>query len=238
MWKVESEMFTVPEIAEIGYKKFEIDTEDTDAFQKQIRKVIEEKIKNGNEIFQPIGKKKSTKKAKNPARAYRQEVKDSIIDEELFDYLREQSKKDTIERFKSRSDYDSEALAMNVDFHEFVEKQEFPEEVGRWEGLTEAHPRVRDKRTNIISEALFAYLSSNRFSYSTKEISSFLPIFDPVFIREKLFFENFELDLKGLVSDMNHYDSLFECQGDLSGKDRQLEDKLKDWKSYAWLKNK
>ena len=46
MWKLESEMFTVPEIAEIGYKKFEIDTEDTEAFQKQIRKVIEEKIKN------------------------------------------------------------------------------------------------------------------------------------------------------------------------------------------------
>lgn len=138
-------MFTVPEIAEIGYKKFEIDTEDTEAFQKQIRKVIEEKIKNGNEIFQPIGKKKSTKKAKNPARAYRQEVKDSIIDEELFDYLREQSKKDTIERFKSRSDYDSEALAMNADFQEFVEKQTFPEEVGRWEGLTEAHDRVKKK---------------------------------------------------------------------------------------------
>lgn len=63
VWKVENEMFTVPEIAEIGYKKFEIDTEDTEAFQKQIRKVIEEKIKNGNEIFQPIGKKKSTKKS-------------------------------------------------------------------------------------------------------------------------------------------------------------------------------
>ncbi|XOW22901.1 hypothetical protein QK911_11155 [Lactococcus lactis] len=61
---MESEMFTVPEIAEIGYKKFEIDTEDTEAFQKQIRKVIEEKIKNGNEIFQPLVKR--SQQAKNP----------------------------------------------------------------------------------------------------------------------------------------------------------------------------
>lgn len=183
-------------------------------------------------------KRSQQKKAKNPARAYRQEVKDSIIDEELFDYLREQSKKDTIERFKSLSDYDSEALVMNADFQEFIENQTFPEEVGCWEGLSEDHPRVKEKRANIISEALFDYLSSNGFSYSTKEISSFFPIFDPLFIREKLFFENFELDLKGLVSDMNHYDSLFECQGDLSGKDLKLVYKLKDWKSYAWLKNK
>ena len=64
MWKVESEMFTVPEIAEIGYKKFEIDTEDTEAFQKQIRKVIEEKIKNGTKFFNQLVKRSQQKKLK------------------------------------------------------------------------------------------------------------------------------------------------------------------------------
>ena len=77
---MDDKLFTVAEIAQLGFDKFSIVSSDTKAFERQIRN----KIKDNN--IDSVGTKKTVtiqnghiRIAKNPANAYSEDDKDRII---------------------------------------------------------------------------------------------------------------------------------------------------------------
>ena len=234
---MKNKMYTITEIANLGYRKFRINLEDTGAFKKQISKVIKE-----NDV-KPVGKKKSTPTAKNDAAAFSQEVVDKIINDWLFEYLRRQSNAEVVQNYKSESEYNKMAREYNKVYQEESEES-ILNEFKKYERLEkgvltydEDSEEVKSLKTKMQSEALFTYFFPNDIENTTslEELSSLSIILDSFFVREKIFSKLFTLDIRGLVSDIN--DCIYKqttFQGKYSGDDMKLFHKLENWENYIF----
>ena len=184
---MDDKLFTVAEIAQLGFDKFSIVSSDTKAFERQIRN----KIKDNN--IDSVGTKKTvtiqnghTRIAKNPAKAYSEDDKDRIINNLLFTYLKNLSSDETVQAFKSQSEYDEMAVIENDDYHEAVEKWQ-AEEIerqqhgyfGQLDEITPSSKYFISKKDEFVSEALYTSIIFSIFSkrpfggFTARNYSSF-----------------------------------------------------------------
>ena len=246
---MDDKLFTVAEIAQLGFDKFSIVSSDTKAFERQIRN----KIKDNN--IDSVGTKKTvtiqnghTRIAKNPAKAYSEDDKDRIINNLLFTYLKNLSSDETVQAFKSQSEYDEMAVIENDDYHEAVEKWQ-AEEIerqqhgyfGQLDEITPSSKYFISKKDEFVSEALYSvYFPKGRLVDSQQEIivaSALATILKSKFVREKIFELHYEYDEKALLKDMNEaHCAGSESAGAWTGNEMRLFEKLKDWKNYIIFK--
>lgn len=235
--------YTVLEIAQKGKEKFEIDMKDTRALEKQIRLVIR------RENIQPIDKKKSTPSARNDANAYSEADKDRILDDFLFNYLRNMSKNEAVKKFKSSAEYQRMADEANEEYYEGLERwQKEEEDRARYGGfdepysMTEDSEVVKKKKHQIISEALFDLYLSDEVDLEGDEglekAAALSQILNSQFVAENLFSKLFDFKIAQLVEDMNSSDYIAQelVGGDLGAKEMKLFDKLSNWRNYVSLK--
>ncbi|WP_285140987.1 hypothetical protein [Lactococcus petauri] len=240
---MEKKCYTVLEIAQRGKEKFEIDLKDTRALEKQIRLVIR------RENIQPIDKKKSTPRARNDANAYSEADKDRILDDFLFDYLRNMSNNEAVKKFKSSAEYQKMADEANEKYLEELERwtQEeayranygnFPER----EKLTEYSEEVKKEKDRMVREALFSsYISSEGDLESVETLSKaayLSQVFVSQFVTERLFSELFDFEMDEFVrdADKSNYIAQNSIGGDFGVEEMKLFDKLSNWRNYVSLK--
>ncbi|MGO3606683.1 MAG: hypothetical protein ACTJFC_01540, partial [Pseudolactococcus laudensis] len=202
-------IFTVAEIAQIGFDKFSINSNDVQAFMKQIRNKIKE-----NDI-KPVGIKKteSIKNgklsiAKNPAQAYSEDDKDKIINVLLFNYLKSQSNDEAVQVYKSQSEYERIADEANDGYNEELRNWELEEDNEQyWEKTTTSSPSFISKKEEFISEALYSiYFPKDDSRDMEQEIiqaSAFATILQCKFVKDKMMALHFDFDEEGLLKDMD-----------------------------------
>lgn len=192
--------FTVRQIAELAYEKFDIHSS-YDACIKKIRKIISEKN------IQSIGYGKSTITSRNKAALYSEEVKDNMIYDWLFDYLKNLSNSEAVEKMKSvKHHYQSEADKINEayakDMNYFLENGIAPSNDDPYGNLTKYSQRVRERKLEIMIEALFS--------------------------------QHFSMDIVNLVNDMNKGDFIIDQhQSDFTSVDILFFERLNNWKTYV-----
>lgn len=199
--------YTVRQIAELAFEKFEIHYGSIESCSKKIRKVLNEKN------VQEVGQGKSTATARNNAALYSEEVKEKILNDWLFDYLKNASNSEAVTKMKSDTQYQLEADKVNVEDYKNVDQfflygdnTRHKQEETRYQQLTPHSPRVQQRKFEIMLEALFS--------------------------------QQFSLDLSALIDDMNKADFISDQhQSSYEAKDMRLFEKVSNWRNYV-VKNK
>ena len=240
------EMYTIAEIAWLGFDKFSINSNDTKAFEKQIRKKIKE-----NSI-ESVGIKKTKiikngiiNTSRNNAKAYSENIKDKIINILLFEYLKNQSNDEAVQAYKSQLEYEEIAANENDEYRESMEKWQAEEierqqngDFGQYDDEIGVNSQsFISKKDEFISEALYSfYFSRDELISPEQEIitaSALTTTLQSKFVRDKIMGLHFEFDEKKLLEDMNeaHWAGQ-ENAGFWSGDDIRLFDNLRNWKNY------
>lgn len=199
--------YTVRQIAELAFEKFEIRYGSIESCSKKIRKVINEKN------IQEVGQGKSTATARNNAALYSEEVKEKILNDWLFKYLKNASNSEVVTTLKSDEQYQLEADKVNEEYDKrqdqfLLNGDEIWHEQNETahHQLTEHSSDVRQRKFEIMLEALF--------------------------------FQQFSLDLSGLIGDMNKANFISEQhQSSYEAEDMRLFEKVSDWQNYVSKNN-
>lgn len=175
--------YTVLEIAKEALARYRITETDTmlDTVVKKIRKII------NVQQFEATGMKKSTPQTKKSGRAYSEEIKNEIVQNLLFDYMIERTYDEGVKRMKSPKYYDEQAEDNNGAWEDETltilnmtrpEQEALLENQGKTEKIRENDILIREKKMEIMLEALFSRYfllnveelveDANKVSYATR----------------------------------------------------------------------
>lgn len=207
--------YTVLQIAEEGLKKFKVGNSEEirssvlDALCKKIRRVIAK-----NQI-EPIGKGKSTPKAKRQALIFSKESKDILIDELLFDYFINLTQDEAYKNLTRPEVYNVRAEELNGAYED--EALLFLNSSNKQQNLM-----ISNVYTDQYDKRIYAKIQNRK-----KEI-----------MIEAIFSKDYLLKLDDLVEDINQYELItIEKQGEFTGADMRLKEKLEDWRNYVKSKD-
>lgn len=195
--------YSVRQIAELAFEKFEIQYGSMDSCSKKIRKVLNEKN------IQEVGQGKSTATARNNAALYSEKVKEKILNDWLFDYFKKLSNSEAVAKMKSDGQYQLEADKVNVEDYRNVDRfflhgdtAWHKQEETSYHQLNQHSPRVRQRKFEIMLEALF----SQQFSL---DLSALID----------------DMNKVDFISDQH--------QGSYEAEDMRLFEKVSDWQNYV-----
>lgn len=159
--------YTVLEIAKEALNRYRIEETETmlDTVVKKIRKII------NVQQFEATGMKKSTPQTKKSGKAYSKEIKNEIVQNLLFDYMIERTYDEGIKRMKSPNYYNKQAEDSNGVWEDETltflnmthqERDVLLENQGNTEEISDNYVFIREKKMEIMLEALFSkYYSLN-----------------------------------------------------------------------------
>ena len=195
--------YTVKQIAELGFEKFEIKHGSVESCCKKIRKVL-----NENNV-QKVGEGKSTTTARNKAALYPEKVNEKILNETLFEYFKNALNQEAVTKMKSNEQYQAEADKVNEEYDSKVEQflqsgdTDWHEHAEiDYSQLTRHSTEIRQRKFEIMLEALF----SQQFSL---DLTSLID----------------DMNKANFISDQH--------QSSYEAEDMRLFEKVSDWENYV-----
>lgn len=200
-------MFTVNEIAELGFKKFSVsEYASKESCMKKIREIIKDRD------IKAIDKKR-TPGAKRTASAYSVEVKDNMINDWLFDYLIALTKDEEVGKYlKSPKYYEEKATEANGKYED--------------ENLDFLNLPLEQKEQLVHNEG-------NSIKRVTKHSKEFIERKNEIML-EALFTKFYSFNSDELVEDFNKADEInYFKQGNYSKGDIRVLKKFSEWEKYV-----